>query len=150
MDDIDARILRHLAKNGRANMNELGEAVGLSATPTARRLRRLETEGLITGYHAQLDERALGFSLSVFVSVQLDKQVDEALVAFEQAVARFEEVVDCWLMTGDRDYLLRVVTRDLADFERFLTGRLTKVPGVSSLQSSIPIRRVKGLSARLP
>lgn len=149
-DGIDVRILRHLATNGRANMNELGEAVGLSPTPVARRLKRLETDGIITGYHAQLDEPALGFSLSVFVSVQLDKQIDEALVKFERSIAAFEEVVDCWLMTGNRDYLLRVVTRDLADFERFLTSKLTKVAGVSSLESSIPIRRVKGLSARLP
>ena len=150
MDEIDIKIVRRLARDGRIGMNELGEAVGLSSTPTARRIRRLEKEGYISGYNATFDEAALGFPVSVFVSVQLDKQIDEALSIFEAAIGRFEEVVDCWLMTGNRDYLMRIATRDLADFERFLTQNLTKVKGVASIESSIPLRRVKGTAARIP
>ncbi|MCY0146398.1 Lrp/AsnC family transcriptional regulator [Hoeflea sp. G2-23] len=150
MHDKDIAILRQLAANGRISLNDLGDAVGLSPTPTARRVKQLEAAGVITGYYASLDETALGFPVSVFVSVRLDKQIDEALALFEEAVARLPEVVDCWLMTGNRDYLMRVATRDLADFERFLTHRLTKIRGVASIESSIPLRRVKATPARIP
>ena len=103
---------------------------------------------MITGYAALIDEVALGYGFSVFVSVKLDKQVDEALAKFEAAISGFPEVVDCWLMTGNRDYLLRIATSGLADFERFLVGRFTKIPGVASIESSIPLRRVKAGLAR--
>ena len=86
----------------------------------------------------------------MFVSVQLDRQIDKALASFEAEISAFEEVVDCWLMTGNRDYLMRIVTSDLKDFERFLTERLTRVTGVSSIESSIPLRRVKGKPYRTP
>lgn len=150
LDPHDIRILRELARDGRIPLQALAEHIGLSATPTARRLRRLEERGVVTGYRAVIDEAALGFDVSVFISVQLDRQVDDALARFEREIARFDEVVDCWLMTGDRDYLLRVVTRTMREFEQFLTGRLTKVPGVASIQSSIPLRRVKSGGARTP
>lgn len=150
LDPFDIQILRQLGENGRISVQDLSDRIGLSPTPTARRVRRLEQAGIITGYGARIDESALGFDVSVFVSVQLDKQVDEALVQFETAIATFPEVVDCWLMTGDRDYLMRVATTGLRDFEAFLVGRLTKVAGVASIQSSIPIRRVKTGYARLP
>lgn len=121
--------------------------VGISPSPVARRVRLLEEAGIITGYAAQIDEVALGYGFSVFVSVKLDKQIDEALVKFEAAIQLFPEVVDCWLMTGNRDYLLRIATNGLAEFERFLVGKFTKLPGVASIESSIPLRRVKvGLS----
>ena len=113
-------------------------------------MRRLEKDGIITGYAALVDEVAIGFPVQVFVSVKLDRQVDAALMSFETAVQEFPEVVDCWLMTGNRDYLLRVVTDSLAGFEAFLTGRLTRLPSVSSIESSIPLRRVKaGISRSL-
>lgn len=109
-DNLDAAILRELQKNGRATITDLSERVGLSPSPVARRLHNLEEAGFITGYAALLDEVKLGFGVSVFVSVQLDKQVDGALATFEAAVNEFPEVVDCWLMTGNRDYMLRVAT----------------------------------------
>ena len=143
IDEIDRRILRRLQADGRATLAEIAETVGLSATPVARRLRALEEARVITGYRAMIDEVALGFGVSVFVSVRLDRQIDGALARFEAAIRTLPEVVDCWLMTGNRDYLLRVATADLAEFENFLVGRLTKVPGVASIESSIPLRRVK-------
>lgn len=148
-DRTDMSILRALQGNGRMSINELGETVGLSATPAARRVRLLEEAGIIGGYAALVDEVALGFGFSVFVSVKLDKQVDKALAKFEAAIRSFPEVVDCWLMTGNRDYLLRIATTGLADFERFLVGKFTKVPGVASIESSIPLRRVKSGLARI-
>lgn len=149
MDNLDHRILRELQAEGRLSHQELADRIGLSASPCARRVRKLETEGYITGYGAEIDETKLGFSFSVFISVRLDRQIDDRLVAFEREVGRCPEVVDCWLMTGSFDYLLRVSVRDLEEFEHFLTRRLTKLPGVASLESSIPIRRVKRTAARI-
>jgi Lrp/AsnC family transcriptional regulator, leucine-responsive regulatory protein len=148
IDDIDRRILRALQANGRMSLQELSTSVGLSPTPVARRIRQLEEAGIITGYRALIDEAALGFAISVFVSVRLDRQIDGTLAGFEAAIRAFPEVVDCWLMTGNRDYLLRIATSSLAEFEAFLTGRLTRVPGVAAIESSIPLRRVKGDLAR--
>lgn len=148
LDAIDRRIVQEMSRNGRMTTAQLSDAAGLSPTPIARRVRRLEDDGIIVGYAALIDEAALGFGVSVFVSVKLDKQVDDALETFETAIRQFREVVDCWLMTGNRDYLLRVATRDLHEFERFLVGRLTKVRGVASIESSIPLRRVKAGLAR--
>ncbi|MBO6509197.1 MAG: Lrp/AsnC family transcriptional regulator [Roseibium sp.] len=150
LDTFDIQILRELRTNGRISIQELSERIGLSPTPAARRLRHLEDAGIITGYCALIDEVALGYEVSVFVSVQLDKQVDVSLDQFEKAIQAFPEVVDCWLMTGNRDYLLRVATTGLTAFEVFLTGKLTKVPGVANIESSIPLRRVKSGVSRTP
>ena len=149
IDLHDRSILQMLQRNGRATINEVSETVGLSPSPVARRVRLLEEAGIITGYAAQIDEVALGYGFSVFISVKLDKQIDEALVKFEAAIRLFPEVVDCWLMTGNRDYLLRIATNGLAEFERFLVGKFTKLPGVASIESSIPLRRVKVGMARI-
>jgi len=147
-DSLDLSILRILQRDGRATINDISAAVGLSPSPVARRVRLLEEAGVIIGYAALIDEVALGYGFSVFVSVKLEKQVDDALARFEAAISAFPEVVDCWLMTGNRDYLLRIATTGLADFERFLVGRFTKVPGVASIESSIPLRRIKAGLAR--
>ncbi len=149
LDQLDMSILQALQRNGRATINDISDTVGLSPSPVARRIRLLEEAGIITGYAAQIDEGALGYGFSVFVSVKLDRQVDEALAKFEAAIRAFPEVVDCWLMTGNRDYLLRIATNGLPEFERFLVGKFTKLPGVASIESSIPLRRVKVGQARL-
>lgn len=142
-DEIDRRILRALQADGRLSIQDLSDRVGLSASPVSRRVRALEQAGVIDGYAALIDEARLGYGVSVFVSVQLDRQVDEALERFEAAIRDCPEVVECWLMTGNRDYLMRIATEDLQSFEKFLTGNLTKIPGVASIESSIPLRRVK-------
>ncbi|WP_108816625.1 Lrp/AsnC family transcriptional regulator [Loktanella sp. Alg231-35] len=149
-DDFDVKILRAIQNDGRISINDLSAQVGLSPTPVSRRIRILEDSGVITGYSANIDEAALGFDVSVFVSVQLDKQIDEALAHFEAAITDFPEVVECWLMTGNRDYLLRIATTGLQEFEQFLVGKLTKLNGVASIESSIPLRRVKTGMARIP
>ncbi len=149
LDKIDNRILAELQRNARLTNQELSERVGLSPTPCARRVRNLEKLGIIKGYSADIDETKLGFAFTVFVSVQLDRQIDDRLMNFENEIKLLPEVMDCWLMTGNRDYLLRVAVVDLHEFERFLTGRLTKVDGVANIESSIPIRQVKGQLARL-
>ena len=150
IDEIDLRILRELRVDGRMSAADLSQRVGLSATPVIRRLRQLEESGVITGYAALIDEVALGFALSIFVSVKLDRQVDVALRSFEAAILRFPEVVDCWLMTGNRDYLLRIAVTGLKEFETLMIERLVKIDGVASIESSIPLRRIKSGISRTP
>lgn len=149
LDEIDLKILRALQDDARLSHQDLSDRVGLSPSPCARRIRKLEQDGYITGYSARIDETKMGFGFSVFISVRLDQQVDSRLVDFEAKVKEFPEINDCWLMTGSFDYLLRVAVRDLTEFEHFLTGRLTKIAGVASIESSIPIRRVKDQAGRL-
>jgi Lrp/AsnC family leucine-responsive transcriptional regulator len=148
LDATTLAILRELQANARISLQELSERVGLSPSPCARRIRMLESEDVITGYHAALNEKKVGLGFSVFVSVKLDRQVDDALQDFEKAIRSYPEVVEAWLMTGNRDYLLRVAVQDTDAFEHFLTGRLTRLPQVASIESSIPLRRVKSGPAR--
>lgn len=149
LDSIDQRILQELQRDGRLTHQELSDRVGLSPSPCARRIKKLEDEGYITGYSARIDEAKMGFGFNVFVSVKLDRQIEDRLVTFEDEVSRCPEVVDCWLMTGSFDYLMRVAVYDMNEFERFLTSRLTRIMGVASIESSIPVRRVKNQAARL-
>ena len=149
LDEFDYKIIRLLIQDARQTHLEISDKIGLSPSPCARRIRKLEDAGLITGYTAKIDESMLGFDFTVFVSIKLDRQIDENLVDFEKNILRYPEVLDCWLMTGTYDYLLRVAVRDLNEFEHFLTGRLTKVSGVATIESSIPIRQVKSAAARI-
>jgi len=148
VDEVDLRIIRQLRAHGRMSVNELSEKVNLSQTPVARRLKQLEMNGIIKGYSAIVDEKKIGFGFSVFVSVRLEKQIDDKLAIFEAKIQHMPEVVDCWLMTGNYDYLLRVVSRDIEEFETFLLSELTKIEGVAGIESSIPLRRVKSDGAR--
>jgi Lrp/AsnC family leucine-responsive transcriptional regulator len=144
LDEFDRAILRELQANSRITNQELSEKVGLSPSPCLRRLRRLEEERFITGYTAIVDESRLGLPVAIFMSVKLERQVDSALTTFEREIAKHPEVIDCWLMTGENDYLLLIRAAGLAEYEEFLTGTFTKIPGISSIQSSVSLRRVKG------
>ncbi|WP_372885832.1 Lrp/AsnC family transcriptional regulator [Shimia sp.] len=140
MDAIDHRIIRALQKDGRMKIADLAEEVGLSATPCARRLERLQSEGVITGYSARVDADKLGLPVTVFVSVELEQQARGGVDAFERAIGAFDEVMECHLMTGSRDILLRVVVADLAAFDRFLETRLMNVPGIRNMRSNFALR----------
>lgn len=143
LDETDKRILAALQENGRLTNVELADRVGLSPSPCLRRVRILEEAGIIRGYQALVDQGQVGLPVSVFVSVKLEKQKEDALQRFEKAVRAFPEVLECYLMTGSRDYLLRVVARDLADYERFLKATLTRIDGVASIESSFALAQVK-------
>ncbi len=142
LDAIDRRILDRLQKDGRLSNAELAEQVGLSASPCWRRVKALEEAGVIKGYAAQVDARAVGLSVNVFMSVSLSTQVEKALQAFERAAAARPEVMECYLMTGDSDYLLRIVVPDLEAYERFVMD-FTKIPGIAQIRSSFALRPVK-------
>jgi Lrp/AsnC family transcriptional regulator, leucine-responsive regulatory protein len=143
LDDIDRRILRALQENGRLTATELAEKVGLTTSPCLRRLRLLEESGIIRGYTALVDQVKVGLPVSVFVSIKLDRQSEDAMQRFEAAVRRCPEVLECYLMTGPRDYLLRVVAADLADFEGFVKGTLTRIDGIANIESSFALGQVK-------
>lgn len=143
LDDIDRKIVAALQEDGRMTSAELAERVGLSPSPCARRVRLLERAGVITGYVAVVDQAAVGLPVSVFASIKLERQREEELDRFAEAVARWPEVVDCYLMTGQRDYLMRIVVQDLAAYERFLKEKLTRLDGVASIESSFALGQLK-------
>ena len=149
LDAIDRRILAVLQADARVSNAALAEAVGLSPSPCLRRVRALETGGVIKGYAALIEPGAVGLPISVFVQVTLERQVEQALETFERAIQTRPEVMECYLMTGDADYLLRVVVSDLTAYERFLKEHLTRVAGVASIKSSFALNQVK-YSTALP
>jgi len=143
MDATDHRILNELKGDGRLSILDLSQRIGLSPSPCSRRVKLLEDKGIIKGYSAMIDETALGFHVSIFISVKLDKQKNDTLKIFEDAVKSYPEVVECWYMTGRRDYLLRVVTRNLVEFKEFLMKDLNQISCIKSLESSVPLREIK-------
>ncbi len=142
LDRIDLAILDHLQRDGRATSGELAETAGLSASPAHRRQRLLEQGGIIRGYVALLDQDRVGLAVNVFVSVRLSAQTEDHLAAFEQAVSGLPEVMECYVMSGASDYLLRVVAPDLGAYEEFLRTRLTRIAGVRGVESAFALKRV--------
>lgn len=148
IDAFDTRILKILTNNGRISWRELATEIGLSLTPTLRRVRRLESDGFILGYTARLNERRLSGAIEAMISVTLDRQSDEALSIFERSIQDVEEVTDCYQMTGDYDYLLRVVVNDLDHFQVML-GTLSRIPMLSRINSSFVLKTVLRRTAKV-
>jgi Lrp/AsnC family transcriptional regulator, leucine-responsive regulatory protein len=142
LDRRDSQIIQLLAEHGRMSWRELAERIGLSLTPTLRRIRRLEEEGIISGYSARIDEQRLGVGITMYVHVTLERQTEETLAVFERRIAAAPEVMSCYLMTGQADYILRVVAADLESYQRFMLDVLTRIPGVAHIQSSLAIKPV--------
>ena len=143
LDALDRKILAQLQSDGRISLANLAAKVGLSPSPCLRRVRNLERTGVIARYVAVLDQRAVGLPVSVFVSIKLEKQKQESLDHFAKAISRWPEVLECYLMTGSRDYWLRVVVPDLEAYERFVKQKLTRVEGIASIESSFALEQVK-------
>ncbi|WP_159591072.1 Lrp/AsnC family transcriptional regulator [Chelativorans xinjiangense] len=143
IDEIGRKIIAAIQQDGRITIQELADKVGLSPSPCARRVRMLEEAGIIKGYSAVIDQAKVGLPISAFASIKLERQREEYLDRFAQAVARWPEVVDCYLMTGQYDYLMRVVVADLAAYESFLKTKLTRLEGVASIETSFALDQVK-------
>ena len=143
LDDIDRKILALLQQDGRMSLADLADKVGLSPSPCLRRVRIMEKAGIIARYVAVLSQQSVGLPVSVFVSIKLESQREDALIKFGKAIARWPEVLECYLMTGPRDYLLRVVVADLAAYEQFLNAKLTRLDGIASIESSFALEQVK-------
>ncbi|MFD1911463.1 Lrp/AsnC family transcriptional regulator [Halodurantibacterium flavum] len=142
LDATDRRILTVLQRQGRISNAELAERVNLSASACHRRVQRLESDGYIRDYVALLDARKMGRPTTVFVEITLSGQADEVLDAFEREVARIPDVLECHLMAGTADYLLKVLAEDTEDFARIHRQYLARLPGVAQMQSSFALRTV--------
>jgi DNA-binding Lrp family transcriptional regulator len=142
MDDLDAAILQHLERHGRATNYEVGEAVGLSASAASRRIQALETTGAIRGYRALINDRLLGKHMTVFVRVTLERQSAPVLAGFEEAVRHTRGIVSCHLMAGQYDYMLVARVADIDDYGRLHQNELSRLPGVVRLETSFALRDV--------
>jgi DNA-binding Lrp family transcriptional regulator len=145
LDLIDRRLLAELQEEGRVTNVELAQRVGLTAPPCLRRVRALEEEGVIKGYHAELDASKLGFAITVFALVSLKSQAEESLRQFEDHMRTLPEVRECHMLNGEIDFILKIVSRDLQSFQEFLTSKLTPAPNVASVKTSLTIRTAKQL-----
>lgn len=142
-DEIDLKILSRLQNEARITNVALAESVNLSPAPCLRRVRELEQSGIIKNYTTLLDADRLGWEVSVFIEVRLERQVVSDLRIFEQHIEGYPEVMECYLMTGTSDYLLRVVAKDLKSLQAFVTDKLAGTPNVANLRSSIALKQVK-------
>ena len=145
LDAIDRQILTEVQADGRITNVDLSAKVGISAPPCLRRLRALEESGVIRGYHADIDPKALGYELTVFAMVGLSSQAESDLRAFEDRVKRLPQVIECNMLQGEIDFLLKCVAHDFADFQNFLVRELTSAPNVSSVKTSLVLRQNKAL-----
>lgn len=143
LDPVDLRLLGQLQGDARITNVALAESANLSPAPCLRRVRDLETAGVIRGYVTLLDPEAVGLNVSVFIQVSLEKQVGSALRTFEETIGGYPEVMECYLMTGDSDYLLRVVAPDLKALQGFIVERLACIPNVANIRSSMALKEVK-------
>lgn len=143
MDNIDRKILSCLQTDARMTNVSLAESVNLSPAPCLRRVRDLEQNGVIRRYTTLLDPDKLGWGVSVFIEVRLERQIMDSLKIFEETINGFQEVMECYLMTGTSDYLLRVVAKDLKYLQSFITDKLAGIPSVANIRSSVALKQVK-------
>jgi Lrp/AsnC family transcriptional regulator, leucine-responsive regulatory protein len=143
LDAIDLRILAQLQQDGSLTNVELARRVHLSPSPCLARVKALESGGVIERYVALANAKALGLGLSVFINISLKSQSKEALAEFERRIAEHDEVMECYLMTGDSDYLIRVAVPDIAALERFILEQLTPIPGIEKIRSSFALKQVR-------
>ena len=149
IDAVDIRILNELQADGSLTNLELAKRVHLSPSPCLTRVKALENDGVIDRYVALVQPKSLGLNLSVFISISLKEQSKSALAAFEKSIADHDEIMECYLMTGPRDYLLRVVVPDLIAYEQFIKQKLTRLDGLASIESSFALDQIK-YSVALP
>lgn len=145
LDEIDLKILQRLQNDGRITNVELANSVGLTAPPCLRRMRALEDEGVIKSYHAAIDPAKMGYTITVFAMVSLKSQAEIDLQAFENHMQKLPEVRECYMLNGEIDFMLKVVAKDLQQFQSFLTSQLTAAPNVASVKTSLTIRSAKHL-----
>ncbi|OYX63984.1 MAG: ArsR family transcriptional regulator [Sphingomonadales bacterium 32-64-17] len=143
LDAIDRKLLAELQAEGRVTNVDLASRVGLTAPPCLRRVRALEEEGVIRGYHADLDPSKLGYAITVFAMVSLRSQAEEDLRGFEEHMRSLPEVRECHMLNGEIDFILKIVSHDLQSFQEFLTSKLTPAPNVASVKTSLTIRTAK-------
>ncbi|MBI1300029.1 MAG: winged helix-turn-helix transcriptional regulator [Alphaproteobacteria bacterium] len=145
LDKIDRNILKELQEDGRITNVKLAESVGMSAPPCLRRVRALEDAGYIEGYHADINHAAMGYGVIVFAMVKLKSQAEEDLNAFDKFINELEVVRECYMLTGDFDFVLKIVAKNWEDYQSIFTTKLSRAPNVSSIKSSLSVRTSKRL-----
>jgi Lrp/AsnC family leucine-responsive transcriptional regulator len=143
IDAVDIRILNELQADGSLTNLELAKRVHLSPSPCLTRVKALENDGVIDRYVALVQPKSLGLNLSVFISISLKEQSKSALAAFEKSIADHDEIMECYLMTGDSDYLIRVAVADITALEKFILEQLTPIAGIEKIRSSFALKQVK-------
>jgi len=143
MDDIDRKILKRVQQDSSESLNSLAEKVVLSPSACHRRLRQLEEAGHVQGYRAELNPKAIGLEVEVLVQITLSSQQSDSLEEFEKAVKLYDEILECWLLAGQADYVLRIMAKDIDDYNRIHRHCLSRLPGVASMQTSFSLRRIK-------
>lgn len=143
MDAIDRKIIRNLQQDARLTNQDLADRINLSPSPCLRRVRKLEADGVLAGYTAIVDQEKYGLPINVFVNIRLEKKSDLAIRTFEDGIQDLDEVVECYLITGSRDYMLRVVSQSLKTYEAFVRDKLTTIPGISGIESNFAFGQVK-------
>lgn len=143
LDRTDIAIIRALQEDGRQSNLALAEKVNLSPSPCLRRVKQLEEAGVICGYTALIDNKAYGLPLTLFVRISLERHSRDVVEGFEKAIGKLDEVIECHLLTGGADYLLRVVVADLEDYQRFMSEEIHIIPGVASIDTSFALKTVK-------
>lgn len=143
LDKIDRKILSDLQSNGRMTNVELADRAGISAPPCLRRVRALEDNEIIRGYYARLNEKKLGFGLTAFVTIRLKEQSDNDMVAFEQAIAENDNIREAYVISGDYDYMLRIVAQDWEEYQDLLSNKLTRITNVASVRTSVKVKTAK-------
>lgn len=146
LDAVDRKILKTLQEKGRITNVDLAEKVGITAPPCLRRVRALEEAGYIQGYHADLNHKSLGYTITAFILVGLNSNSEADLTGFEQKVSGWPMVRECFLVNGEYDFILKVVAKDLTEYQEFLTGHLTPTPHVSSVKTAFSVRNAKFLT----
>ncbi|MBG6116352.1 MULTISPECIES: Lrp/AsnC family transcriptional regulator [unclassified Sphingobium] len=142
LDEMDTEILKILGTDGRASARDVAAIIGLSVTPTVRRIKHLEDSGYITGYSAQLSEEKLGGKLIIFITIALSHKSVESIRAFEEEVIKLRQVLSCDLLVGESDYLLRVMAHDMDEYHLFLTEQLMTIPGIGKVGSNFSLKRI--------
>jgi DNA-binding Lrp family transcriptional regulator len=143
LDSTDRAILNELQRDAKLSNVDLAARIHLSPSPCLARVRELERAGVIQRYVALANPQTLGLNVSVFIQISLDKQVERSLEVFEKAIAEYPQVMECYLMTGDADYMLRVIVADVPALQKFIVGGLARIPGVSNIRSSFALKQVK-------
>lgn len=143
LDALDAKILAQLQRDGRLTITELAGRVGLSPSPCLRRVKRLEEAGVIRGYTALVDPEIEGWTMTAIATIRLSRQHEDDIVMFEAAIRGWDEVAECHLVTGSRDYVLKVMSSGLADYERFIKGKIAKLKCVASIETSFVMNTIK-------
>ncbi len=143
LDVIDLKILRLIQEKGRITNLQLSQEIGLSPAPTLERVKKLESSGIIEGYHAQVNDTLLGMGIKAFISISLERQKVDSIVTFKEKIQAIPEVLECYQITGNADYLMKVVVQDIPSFERLISNKLSQIEEIGQMQTMMILSKVK-------